>query len=87
MIQIGVLLLIFGVGSLLLPMFDMQFRLMSILDDFQPVAGILVAGLGALLIILGLRQREVAAAAAPPPAPEATGAAGSAPETTTPPNA
>lgn len=57
MIGIGVLLIIFGVGSLILPHFDLQFRLMSLLDDVQPVAGIVVAAIGVLLVVLGMRKR------------------------------
>lgn len=58
MIGFGVLLIIFGVGSLILPHFDVQFRLMSLLDDVQPVAGIVVAALGVLLLVLGLRKQR-----------------------------
>jgi protein-S-isoprenylcysteine O-methyltransferase Ste14 len=69
MVRIGILLIVFGVGSLLLPMFDLQFRLMSLLDDFQPAAGIIVAGIGGLLVIIGMRNRP-AATTMPSPASE-----------------
>ena len=48
MIRLGILFSILGFGSLLLPMWGMQFRLMSLLDGGQPFAGITigVAGLG-----------------------------------------
>jgi hypothetical protein len=56
MTGIGVLLIILGVGSLLLPMFDIQFRIMEILDDYQPIAGIVIAAIGAVLAVMGMRR-------------------------------
>lgn len=58
MTGIGVLLVILGIGSLLLPMFDIQFRIMSVLDDYQPVAGIVIAAIGVVLVVLGMRRRR-----------------------------
>ena len=58
MIGFGVLLIIFGIGSLILPQFNLQFRLMSLLDDVQPIAGIVVAAIGVLLVVLGLRKQR-----------------------------
>lgn len=58
MIGWGVLLIILGVGSFILPQFNMQFRLMSLLDGAQPAAGIVVAALGVLLVVLGLRRQR-----------------------------
>jgi hypothetical protein len=74
----GVLLIILGVGSLLLPMFNVQFRLMEFVDPYQPWAGILVAVIGAALVAFGLqRTRTVTVSterttAAPPPSAAAT---------------
>jgi hypothetical protein len=71
MAGLGALLVILGIGSLVLPMFDIQFQLMSLLDDYQPVAGIAVAAIGVLLIVLGARRRTttvVVPAQEPPPA-------------------
>ena len=69
----GVLLIILGLGSLLLPMFNLQFRLMDIVDPYQPFAGIIVAAIGAVLMYLGLQRSRAAAttattATAPPSA-------------------
>ena len=64
MVGFGALLVILGVGSLLLPMFDIQFQIMSLLDDYQPVAGIAVAAIGAALIYFGVRQQRAQKAAA-----------------------
>jgi len=88
----GVLLIILGLGSLLLPMFNLQFRLMELVDPYQPFAGILVAAIGAVLVYLGLQRTRAAAAtttataaAAPasaaPAAPATTAAAPAAPPT------
>ncbi len=65
MVALGALLVILGIGSLVLPMFDIQFQLMSLLDDYQPVAGIAVAAIGAVLVFLGLRRTRAAAVPTP----------------------
>ena len=75
MVGLGAFLVILGIGSLVLPMFDIQFQLMSLLDDYQPVAGIAVAAIGAVLILMGLRRPKteviVPPAQEPPSAPTA----------------
>ena len=58
MTGIGVLLIVLGVGSLLLPLFDMQFRLMEFVDPYQPWAGLIVGVIGAVLV--GMRPAAVA---------------------------
>ncbi|HEX5014432.1 MAG TPA: hypothetical protein VFV72_09775 [Candidatus Limnocylindrales bacterium] len=84
----GVLLIILGLGSLLLPMFNLQFRLMEIVDPYQPFAGIIVAAIGAVLVYLGLqRTRAAATAAMAPAAPAAAPAAASAGDAATAPPA
>ena len=71
MVGFGVLLVILGIGSLLLPMFDIQFQIMSLLDDYQPVAGIAIAAVGVVLVILGMqRQRTTVVTQEPPPTQE-----------------
>lgn len=81
----GVLLIILGVGSLLLPMLNLQFRLMEIVDPYQPWAGIFVTVIGAALVAFGMQRSRAAvvttssttapAPAAPAPAaPEAPAA-------------
>jgi len=57
MIGWGVALIIIGAGSLLLPMFNYQFTLMELVDDYQPYAGIVVAVIGAALVLLGMNRR------------------------------
>ena len=56
MVGFGVLLIILGLGSLVLPMFNFQFRLMEIVDPYQPWAGIIIAAVGAVLVGAGLQR-------------------------------
>jgi len=87
MISLGVFLVILGVGSLVLPSLGFQFRLMELLDPYQPWAGIIVAAVGLITVLFGAQRRGRAAApvaaataqAAPPPQASATGATPSAP--------
>jgi hypothetical protein len=57
MISFGVLLVILGVGSLVLPSLGIQFRLMELLDAYQPWAGIIVAAVGLITILFGAQRR------------------------------
>ena len=85
----GVLLIILGLGSLLLPLFDLQFRLMEFVDPYQPWAGFIIAAIGAILVGLGLQRRATvttttttaAPTAAAPAAASASDAAAAAPAT------
>jgi hypothetical protein len=84
MVGWGIFLIILGAGSLLLPSLGIQFRLMELVDDYQPYAGIVVAIIGAALVLLGMNrsqpativQAEPTPATAPPQAPAETTAAG-----------
>ena len=58
MTSIGVLLVILGVGSLILPYLGLQFRLMELVDPYQPWAGIVVAALGLVLILVASRRKS-----------------------------
>jgi len=48
----AVFLIIMGFGSLLLPMMGVQFRLMSLLDAYQPSAGVGIGILGLVLAVV-----------------------------------
>ena len=79
MISFGVLLVILGAGSLVLPYLNLQFTLMEFVDPYQPWAGIIVAALGLITVLFGAQRRgrreaaEALAAAAPAaPAPVAS---------------
>ena len=52
MASLGALLIVLGLGSLLLPVFNIQFRLMEIVEEYQPYAGIAVAAIGALILFV-----------------------------------
>jgi uncharacterized membrane protein len=70
--SIGFLLLILGAGSFILEKFDMQFRLLSWMDDvFKDnvvIARIGLAVIGAILIFLSMRKGK-AEDTTPPAAP------------------
>jgi hypothetical protein len=76
MISLGVLLVILGVGSLVLPSLGFQFQLMELVDAYQPWAGIIVAAIGLITILFGAQRRGregsaqavATTEAAPPPA-------------------
>lgn len=72
MIGWGILLVVLGAGSLLLPQLGYQFTLMELVDAWQPYAGIAAALIGVVLIVLGMNRRsedrvEVTAAPAQEP--------------------
>jgi predicted lipid-binding transport protein (Tim44 family) len=74
MISLGVLLVILGVGSLVLPSLGLQFTFMDWLDAYQPWAGIIVAAVGLITVLFGAQRRgraeapaAVATAQASPP--------------------
>jgi predicted lipid-binding transport protein (Tim44 family) len=84
MISLGVLLVILGVGSLVLPNLGFQFQLMEFVDPYQPWAGIIVAALGLITILFGAQRRGrkevVVESAAAAPAAAATTAAAEPPQ-------
>jgi hypothetical protein len=53
----GIFLIVIGAGSLLLPLIGFQFRLMELLDPYQPYAGIVVAIVGAGLVFMGMNRK------------------------------
>ena len=72
--SLGVLLVVLGAGSLILPLVGMQFRLLEPLDPYQPFAGIVVAAIGVVLFVLAQQRATAAAAQAARerPAPDTT---------------
>ena len=52
MARFGVMLLILGIGSFILPLFGMQFRLLAIFGDAQPIVALVMAALGGVLLFL-----------------------------------
>ena len=47
----AILLLIFGVGSFIIPMFNIQFSVVQIFGDYQIPAGIALAVFGVVLLV------------------------------------
>lgn len=60
--KIGVSLMILGVGSLLLPIMGLQFRLLVLLGDSAPLVGTGLAYLGAAMYIVAMRSQPLMAA-------------------------
>jgi hypothetical protein len=52
MSSLGALLIVLGLGSLLLPAFNIQFKVMELIDDYQPYAGVAVAAIGAIILFI-----------------------------------
>lgn len=50
---LGILLLALGIGSFVLPAMGMQFRLVQIFGQHQSLAGGIMAGVGAVLLVAG----------------------------------
>jgi hypothetical protein len=57
MISLGVLLVILGVGSLVLPSLNLQFALLDFVDPYQPWAGVIVAAIGLITILFAAQRR------------------------------
>ena len=71
MARIGLLLVVLGLGSLVLPLLDMQFTFMQLVDDYQPFAGIIAAAIGGVLLYISMQRERPAPAAAATTTPEA----------------
>ena len=52
----GITLLILGIGSFILPLLGLQFRLLNLFGDATPVLGAGLAVLGAVLVGLSFRS-------------------------------
>ena len=57
MARLGVFMLVMGVGSLVLPLIGLQFKIMSLFQPAQPIAGIALAAAGGLFAFMGSRQK------------------------------
>lgn len=49
--KLGVTLLIFGIGSFILPLFGLQFKLFLLFGGASPVVSIILAIIGVLLLV------------------------------------
>jgi hypothetical protein len=61
MTSFGVLLVVLGVGSFVLPYFDID-----VLDPYQPWAGVIVSALGLITVLFASRRRRPEMVEAPP---------------------
>ena len=52
---LGIMLLIFGIGSFVLPMMGMQFRLLSLFGEYSQIAGGVLAVIGAILVAVSFK--------------------------------
>jgi hypothetical protein len=75
MTSFGVLLVILGVGSLILPYLNVE---IEFVDSVQPWAGVIVAAVGLITVLFASRRRPEAAATATATAPAATAPAATA---------
>jgi hypothetical protein len=57
MISLGVLLVILGVGSLVLPSLNLQVAFLDFVDPYQPWAGVIVAAIGLITILFAAQRR------------------------------
>ncbi|MCY2963511.1 MAG: hypothetical protein NT069_07645 [Planctomycetota bacterium] len=58
MVRLAIWLLVLGIGSIVLPMMGMQFKLLSALGDNAPYVGGGMAAIGLVLLILGTRGNQ-----------------------------
>ena len=54
--QAGVYCLIFGVGSFVLPMLGLQFKLLSLFGSATPLVGLGLVVLGGVMFVAGQKQ-------------------------------
>jgi|GEM_PF-5202667 len=60
--KIGVTLMILGVGSLLLPMMGLQFRVLALMGESAQLVGAGLAYLGAMMFVVAMRSQPLTAA-------------------------
>lgn len=54
--RLGWLLTIFGIGSFILPLLGLEFRIMRIFGDATPIAAAVMAVVGIVLLVISRRQ-------------------------------
>lgn len=58
MARFGWFLVIVGFGSLILPVFNLQFKILEPVDAYQPMAGIVVGIIGAALLVWPMIRQQ-----------------------------
>jgi hypothetical protein len=56
MVSFGVLLVVVGIGSFVLPAAGIQSRFLNSLDPVQPWLGVIVAAVGLITVLFGQRR-------------------------------
>jgi hypothetical protein len=54
----GILLLVLGLGSFVLPHLNLQFRIMSVFGKSTPTVAIVMAVVGAALVLFSLKKKD-----------------------------
>jgi hypothetical protein len=54
----AILLIVLGVGTFVLPMMGLQFRLMSLFGSAQPIVAVVAAVVGVVLLIVSLKKSK-----------------------------
>ena len=58
MVGWGIICLVFGIGTFVLPMFEMEFRILSVFGDKQPIVAVILIIVGVGLLVGGLVQGQ-----------------------------
>ena len=56
MVSLGVLLVVVGIGSIVLPAAGVESRFLNSLDPVQPWLGVIVAAVGLITVLFGQRR-------------------------------
>ena len=56
MVSFGVLLVVVGIGSIVLPAAGIESRFLNSLDSVQPWLGVIVAAVGLITVLFGQRR-------------------------------
>jgi hypothetical protein len=62
-------LVVLGIGSLLLPLIDMQFTILAPIDPYQPWAGLAIAAIGIVILALPRLRGQASRSESNAPAP------------------
>ncbi|WHT21085.1 hypothetical protein N8J89_08465 [Crossiella sp. CA-258035] len=56
--QFGILLIVLGLGAFLLPLIGLRFRIMDLVEDYQPWASIGITVIGLMIVIAVIVNRK-----------------------------
>ncbi|MBN1576435.1 MAG: hypothetical protein JW913_07785 [Chitinispirillaceae bacterium] len=58
MISWGIVFLILGIGSFILPSMGVQFKLLTLFGNAQPVVAVILIIAGAIMTVVGIMRRK-----------------------------